>query len=112
MSYVQRHETRDGCSAVSFLARFCNHDGIAFDYGAACKGREITFWSQVGVLAQPIPRPFRYLLLATPCTAEQHYNHATSLVAARPHQQTIARLCREGHGRRRRRNREIDEHTL
>jgi hypothetical protein len=43
----------------------------------------MTFWSQAGVLAQPIPRPFRYLLLATLRTAEQHYNHATSLVAAR-----------------------------
>jgi site-specific recombinase XerD len=47
----------------------------------------------------------------TPRTAEQHYNHATSVVAARTHQQTIARLRRDGRGRRRRRHRDLDERT-
>jgi integrase/recombinase XerD len=47
----------------------------------------------------------------TPRTAEKHYNHATSILAARAHQQTIARLRRDGRGRRRRRHRNIDERT-
>jgi integrase/recombinase XerD len=36
----------------------------------------------------------------TPRTAEQHYNHATSVLAARTHQQTIARLRRDGRSQR------------
>jgi integrase/recombinase XerD len=47
----------------------------------------------------------------TPRTAEQHYNHATSVVAAHTHQQTIARLRQDGRGRRCRRHRETDERT-
>jgi integrase len=47
----------------------------------------------------------------TPRTAERHYNHATSVLAARGHQQTIMRLRQDGRGRRRR-HRESDERTL